>query len=119
MSFFGELENGASNILTRLATILSLAGSHANPIMVTPDYVKKSVRYDEIQEERSDEHYGRSIILTRCFAPRRPRSAADLALLPFSSGTTGLPKGTMLSHQNITINLQQVRRREERANTII
>ncbi|GMH48439.1 hypothetical protein TrLO_g4542 [Triparma laevis f. longispina] len=55
----------------------SLAGSHANPIMVTPDYVKKSV------------------------------SAADLALLPFSSGTTGLPKGTMLSHQNITINLQQ------------
>ena len=33
----------------------------------------------------------------------------DLALLPYSSGTTGLPKGTMLSHNNVSINIQQVR----------
>jgi long-chain acyl-CoA synthetase len=31
----------------------------------------------------------------------------DLAILPFSSGTTGLPKGTMLTHFNITANLRQ------------
>ena len=31
----------------------------------------------------------------------------DLAILPFSSGTTGLPKGVMLTHQSIAANLRQ------------
>ena len=32
---------------------------------------------------------------------------ADLAALPYSSGTTGLPKGVMLSHRNLVANLVQ------------
>jgi long-chain acyl-CoA synthetase len=31
-------------------------------------------------------------------------SSDDLVALPYSSGTTGLPKGTMLSHRNLTTN---------------
>jgi len=31
----------------------------------------------------------------------------DLAVLPYSSGTTGLPKGVMLTHRNIVANLTQ------------
>ncbi len=34
-------------------------------------------------------------------------AATDLAVLPYSSGTTGLPKGVMLSHRNLVANLIQ------------
>ncbi|KAK4303287.1 hypothetical protein Pmani_024672 [Petrolisthes manimaculis] len=34
--------------------------------------------------------------------------AKDVAVLPYSSGTTGLPKGVMLTHRNLVANLQQV-----------
>jgi acyl-CoA synthetase (AMP-forming)/AMP-acid ligase II len=33
--------------------------------------------------------------------------AEDLAALPYSSGTTGLPKGVMLTHRNLVANLEQ------------
>ncbi len=32
----------------------------------------------------------------------------DLAVLPYSSGTTGLPKGVMLTHHNLVANLSQI-----------
>lgn len=34
--------------------------------------------------------------------------AADLAVLPYSSGTTGLPKGVMLTHRNLVANILQI-----------
>ena len=41
-------------------------------------------------------------------APRVPIDpAVDLAVLPYSSGTTGLPKGVMLTHRNLIANIAQ------------
>jgi acyl-CoA synthetase (AMP-forming)/AMP-acid ligase II len=37
----------------------------------------------------------------------------DTAVLPYSSGTTGLPKGVILSHRNIVSNIAQLNSRHE------
>jgi len=39
--------------------------------------------------------------------------AKDVAVLPYSSGTTGLPKGVMLTHRNLVANLLQTRATQE------
>ena len=41
----------------------------------------------------------------------------DLVALPYSSGTTGLPKGVMLTHYNLVANLSQVNGVEQTAET--
>ena len=41
-------------------------------------------------------------------APSVRSSAEDLAIMPYSSGTTGKPKGVMLTHFNIVANFRQM-----------
>ena len=41
------------------------------------------------------------------YRPVEINAREDIAVLPYSSGTTGLPKGVMLTHYNITSNVKQ------------
>ena len=41
--------------------------------------------------------------------PDAPADPEDIALLQYTGGTTGTPKGAMLTHQNLTANARQIR----------
>jgi len=42
------------------------------------------------------------------FEPAVIKPAEDIALLQYTGGTTGVPKGAMLTHANLTINVEQM-----------
>ncbi|NVM29906.1 MAG: AMP-binding protein [Candidatus Helarchaeota archaeon] len=75
------------------------------PVSIFPDYTVpkiKDVPDDAIRLED----------LIANYEPNPPEvkinPKEDMALLPFTGGTTGLPKGTMITHYNVTCDIRQV-----------
>ena len=69
-------------------------------------YAKRMVpawRIDNAVDLRTALAIGREFELWRV-----PQSAGDTAFLQYTGGTTGVPKGAMLTHGNLIANLQQV-----------
>ena len=55
------------------------------------------------------EAFGNLLTSTRAPLPRPDQGTEEaLAVVPYSSGTTGLPKGVMLSHYNLVVNVSQI-----------
>ncbi|MGE3285270.1 MAG: AMP-binding protein [Pseudonocardia sp.] len=50
----------------------------------------------------------RDLLATSAAPPAHNRRPADTAVLPYSSGTTGLAKGVILTHRNLVANLCQI-----------
>ncbi|XP_047533970.1 probable 4-coumarate--CoA ligase 1 [Vanessa atalanta] len=53
-------------------------------------------------------HGLRSLLMADYDADLPTLNCDDVCLIPYSSGTTGLPKGVMLTHKNLVSNLKQV-----------
>jgi long-chain acyl-CoA synthetase len=50
--------------------------------------------------------HGKAVNAARVAAPAQP---SDIALIQYTGGTTGTPKGVMLSHRNVVVNASQCR----------
>ncbi|MHA2009176.1 MAG: class I adenylate-forming enzyme family protein [Promethearchaeota archaeon] len=76
------------------------------PTRLFPDY-----KLPETEDISEDGYYSLENIMQK-YTPLETtvevNATDDIALLPFTGGTTGLPKGTMLTHYNITTNIAQL-----------
>ncbi|MFX1279818.1 MAG: AMP-binding protein [Promethearchaeota archaeon] len=76
------------------------------PSRLFPDY-----ELPEMKEVSEEGYYSLEELLNK-YEPLNKtievNAMEDIALLPFTGGTTGLPKGTMLTHYNITTNVIQL-----------
>lgn len=74
--------------------------------------VNKSLKHVVVVGQRAEDGDPIFLELIRQSSPKHPPQVQvswteDLVALPYSSGTTGLPKGAMLTHQNLVANAVQ------------
>jgi 4-coumarate--CoA ligase len=94
-----QLENAEAKALVTTAQYLDTALQAASKAGIPPDRV---ILLGEGKDERV-QHW--SSMLATETVQRRKAEPGDLAFLAFSSGTTGLPKGVMLTHRNLVADL--------------
>ncbi|MFE0462435.1 AMP-binding protein [Kitasatospora sp. NPDC058965] len=97
----GQLRDSGARWIVSARLLLPVALAAAEGLEVRETFVLDGA--DGVHRTLAD--------LRACTAPAPEVAidpALDLAILPYSSGTTGLPKGVMLTHRSIATNLAQV-----------
>jgi acyl-CoA synthetase (AMP-forming)/AMP-acid ligase II len=90
-----QLEDSGAKMLVTVAAGLEVASEAAKAAGVDDVFVVGEESFAELLGDPAD-------------APEvEIDPGEDLAVLPYSSGTTGLPKGVMLTHRNLVANLIQ------------
>jgi acyl-CoA synthetase (AMP-forming)/AMP-acid ligase II len=98
-----QLEDSQARILIT-CTALRQTWSEAVPRSL----VEHVFTFDPPDRDTSGTRWFGELLADQGTPPRVDIDPSDLVALPYSSGTTGLPKGVMLTHRNLVVNILQL-----------
>ncbi|WP_040004419.1 AMP-binding protein [Gordonia alkanivorans] len=102
-----QLRDSGAKALVTISALYPQAVEAASVVGISPDNL---VVLDGAGQDGSD-HPNAADVLGVAVAPPEVSfdTATHVAVLPYSSGTTGNPKGVKLSHRNLVANVAQIR----------
>ena len=103
-----QLKNSGAKVLITQAPFLPVATAAAKEAGIPEDGI--ILIGDQRDPQARIKHFTsiRNISGATRFRKPKVNPSRDLAFLVYSSGTTGVPKGVMLSHRNIVANILQL-----------